>query len=215
MEEKELSERNRSIRPLFSLCDSLYSLFRRTGDFSFGKFNFLKISSGFTLIELITAIGIFTILATVAYSTIDPLGQYRKAQDTRRKSDLAQLQRVLEAYYQDFGRYPAHTTTGEFTNTINTADGGSDSALKWGSTWAPYMDVLPVDPNSSKFYVYLSGGESNGFQTYKIYASLDLGSDDPDACNGGLKCTNVPEGIFCGLDNQVCNFGVTSPNISP
>jgi len=171
-------------------------------------------NSGFTLIELLTAIGIFTILAGVVLVTIDPLEQFRKAQDAKRKSDLAQVQRALEAYYQDFDRYPTHTQSGLSTYTINTGDGSADTAIEWGSEWKPYIDILPVEPNSSKYYIYWSD-DTNNNQSYRLYTSLDRGDRDMDACNNGTVCTGVPAGIECGINGEVCNYGVTSPNISP
>ena len=181
---------------------------------------------GFTLIEIITALGVLAVLASIALVVINPVAQFQKAQDARRKSDLAQIQRALEAYYQDFGQYPSFTgccqtsSPGEFPFTINTGEGDRNDAIEWGTTWAPYMDILPVDPNSSKFYVYWSDA-NNGFQTYRIYASLDRGDSDPDACNNGLACSSVPipDGssaqLTCGLSGQICSYGVTSPNVSP
>jgi len=168
---------------------------------------------GFTLIELLTAIGVFTILASIVIVTVNPLGQFRKAQDSKRKSDLAQIQRALESYYQDYGKYPAYTTSGAYIYTINTGSGEEVNAIKWGETWSPYMDVVPVDPSSSKFYLYWSDSNNN-YQSYRIYTSLDRGTNDPDACTEITGCPNAPGG--CGLDSSVvCNYGVTSPNISP
>lgn len=146
-------------------------------------------------------------------AAVNPIEQFRKAQDAKRKSDLAQVQRVLEAYYQDFGKYPAHTTSGTNTFTINTGLGEDENAILWGEGWSPYMDIVPVDPNSSKFYVYVSDS-ANGYQSYRLYASLDRGTNDPDACTGPTGCPNAPGG--CGLEeSSYCNFGLTSPNVSP
>ncbi len=152
-------------------------------------------------------------------TAVNPMEQFRKAQDSKRKSDLAQIQRALEAYYQDFGRYPAHTVEGTNPFTINLGTGAENDAIVWGSTWSPYLDILPADPNSSKFYTYWSGDTGN--QSYRLYASFDRGSRDPDTCAGGNMCPGVPlqhgtsDPITCGLDAEVCNYGVTSPNISP
>ena len=47
--------------------------------------------------------------------------QFKKADDTKRKSDLAQIQRALEAYYQDFGMYPDDNNA---TSTYKIVVGG-------------------------------------------------------------------------------------------
>lgn len=226
MEEKEFQKRNGSLRTISRGIYPIYAFFRRKINTAPGKLTVLKLSTlnpqfstskGFTLIEIITAIGVLTILASVILAAVNPIEQFRKAQDAKRKSDLAQIQRALEAYYQDFDRYPAHTEGGLNPYTINTgqgADAGSEEfGIEWGTGWSPYMDIVPVDPSSSKFYIYVSDS-TNGNQSYRIYASLDRGTKDPEACQGSSGCTNAPGG--CGLDSEAfCDFGLTSPNVSP
>ena len=211
MEQKETSWRFGTIRTIFSGFYSIYSFFRRPNTSADYSKTFLSSSRGFTLVEIITALGVLAILATVVLAAVNPLEQFRKAQDTKRKSDLAQIQRALEAYYQDFDKYPAHTP-GEYT--INTAQNGdSDTAVDWGDVWAPYLDILPKDPNSSKYYIYIAD-DLNGYQSYRIYTSLDRGIKDPDACQETTGCPNAPAN--CGIDSDsYCNFGLSSPNVSP
>lgn len=140
---------------------------------------------------------------------IDPLGQIQKANDAKRKSDLEQLQRTIETYYNDNGSYPPHSVAPDPLYRIKPSTG----YIEWGSTWAAYNTTLPKDPTpSTRNYVYYAS--SNG-QSYWIYASLQRNSD-PQACNGGAACsslsTNSIPGTACG---QTCNFGVSSPNVSP
>ncbi|PIP14675.1 hypothetical protein COX47_03920 [Candidatus Roizmanbacteria bacterium CG23_combo_of_CG06-09_8_20_14_all_35_49] len=61
---------------------------------------------GFTLMELLIVIAIIAILATIAIVLLNPMQQISKAQDGRRKNDLATFQKVLEDYYNDKGCYP-------------------------------------------------------------------------------------------------------------
>jgi prepilin-type N-terminal cleavage/methylation domain-containing protein len=154
--------------------------------------------SGFTLIELIVVIGILAVLAIFLIAIVNPFEQYKKANDARRKSDLGQIQRALEAYYQDYGRYPENDTNYQIRNA------------PWGSGWPPYMNVVPKDTGSRR-YVYVSSG-----QMYYLYASLERGSKDPQTCKrDGSKCDNAPVGFPCGSGGEVCNYGVSSPNTSP
>ncbi|HVT01056.1 MAG TPA: type II secretion system protein [Patescibacteria group bacterium] len=159
---------------------------------------------GFTLIELVVSIGILAIFSTFLVAVLNPFEQFKKAADTQRKSDLAQIQRGLEAYYQDFGKYPDASSNKIVYNS---------SALNWGSSWAPYMDVLPKDDASGKNYAYAVSGDK---QSYWLYASLDRGTHDPQACNNGAACTSLSlngmSGTACG---GTCNYGVSSPNVSP
>lgn len=160
---------------------------------------------GFTLIELITAIGVLAVLSSAVLAVVNPLDQFYKSLDSRRKSDLAQVQRGLEVYYQDNHRYPP-----VYQYKIS-GDGTSGTVVNWGSDWRPYMDVLPIDPNSNKSYGYWT--DSTG-QSYALYASLDRGSKDPQACNSGAACSNASSnGVTCG--SGVCSYGITSPNIAP
>jgi general secretion pathway protein G len=148
----------------------------------------MKVHSGFTLVELLVVIAILAVLGTGFLVMVNPVAQVQKAQDAHRKSDLAQVQRGLELYYHDFGQYPPSGT------------------LVWGASWQPYIALLPKDPNSAKQYVYISSG-----QAYYLYASLDRGSVDPQACNAGNRCANAGS-ASCG---GVCNYGVSSSNVSP
>ena len=160
-------------------------------------------NKGFTLIELIIAIGILGILAVAAIMALDPVAQLQKSNDTRRKSDLAQVQRALESYYQDNNQYPI-AKVGPYQIT----------GVVWGSNWQRYMNILPMDPNSGKKYVYYSEG-----QTYYIYANLDRGTLDSAVCknldaNGecsSISINKIPAKSCGGL----CNYGVSSPDVSP
>ncbi|OGK36862.1 hypothetical protein A3F03_00745 [Candidatus Roizmanbacteria bacterium RIFCSPHIGHO2_12_FULL_41_11] len=139
---------------------------------------------------------------------IDPLGQIQKANDAKRKSDLEQLQRTLETYYNDNGKYP--DTTGSTVSPYYRLYPSSVS-YDWDSTWTAYNTKLPKDPSSTRNYVYYSTGQS-----YWIYASLQR-SSDPQACSGGAACSSLngmgfPSATSCG---QTCNYGVSSPNTSP
>lgn len=165
-------------------------------------------NNGFTLIELIVVVSVLSILSAMAVGLLNPVEQLRKARDTQRKYDLSQIQRGLEQYYQDNGGYPSYSTTSPNDYQIV----GLSGRISWGASWSPYMSVLPKDPSSSKRYVYYS---STNRQSYYLYASLDRGGKDPQACSGGSQCTNVPANVKCGTATDICNYGVTSPNVSP
>ena len=145
---------------------------------------------------------------------VNPLEQFNKAADSRRKADLGQIQKALESYYQDHGRYPYMYKNGNVSqiSTTGTTQGGTSAGVvAWGSDFRPYMDVLPIDQKKAKSYGYWSDPATG--QEYALYASLDRGGKDPQACNHGNICTNASvHAIVCG---GVCNYGVSSPNIAP
>lgn len=164
-------------------------------------------NKGFTLIELILVTGIVALFAAGVLAVINPTQQVIKANDAKRKTDLEAISRALEAYYADNGRYPQASGNKIFTTTV----------INWGTSWQPYIEILPKDPSSSRRYVY--GVSANG-QTYGIYASLEKGND-PQACHAnGSACdslttfgiSTVP-GTSCGVG--ICNYGVTSSDINP
>ena len=162
-------------------------------------------SKGFTLIELILVTAIFGLFAAGVIAVINPSSQVAKANDARRKTDLAQIQRSLESYYQDNGRYPPSSPIDYKINP-----GGK---IEWGSSWQPYMNIVPRDPSGGRNYTYYAS--ANG-QTYVLYASLERGTKDPDACQGAYGCPNLGTfGIPQRACGQICNYGVSSSDVNP
>ncbi len=155
-------------------------------------------------------------MAAGLFYLIDPLGQIQKANDAKRKSDLEQLQRTIEVYYNDNGKYPpssGNTVIAPCTGTYRINPYPSTGCQEWGSIWSQYNTTLPKDPTSAtRNYVYYATADG---QSYWIYASLEK-SGDPQLCSGGAACTNVTGNLIsataCG---STCNFGVSSPNTSP
>lgn len=166
--------------------------------------------SGFTLIELLVVIVVVGILAGGLIIVVDPKGQMAKANDAKRKSDLTQLQRALEMYYQDYGKYPVSTAT--YTITGSTG---------WDGTWVSYMTKLPKDPTGRTYRYYApTDGQCANYQCYFVYASLERGSDDAQLCNAGAACESLssyvapaaPGADSCG---GTCNYGLSSSNVTP
>lgn len=175
--------------------------------------------AGFTLIELLVVIAIIGILAAGLIYLVNPLSQLQKSNDVKRKSDLNQLQKTLEAYYSDIGRYPAHsagvgTDCSAVYYRVNPPTGCQD----WDSTWTQYSTKLPKDPKSpTRTYTYWASTDG---QSYAIYASLER-TTDPQVCGGTsstCSVTNINNRVVavtaCGA-TVACNYGVSSANISP
>ncbi len=159
-------------------------------------------NKGFTLLELLVVIAILAILAVVG------MGQYRtsqiKARDGQRKSDLSNIARALEMYYNDFGQYPVDDDDGQMVV------GGSP--LNWGEETfetddAIYMKILPQDPKASNDsngdYCYMS----NGGADFLLYAKLENENDKDyfEDASGNHYST------VCGNDYT---YVITSSNIA-
>ncbi len=90
-------------------------------------------SKGFTLIEILIVIVLLGILAVAVLSAINPLEQIKKARDSGRKSDAAELLNAYERYYTTFGCYPWDTLCAgtPLAGTVNPgfAVGGNSVAL--------------------------------------------------------------------------------------
>lgn len=119
---------------------------------------------GFTLIELLVVIAIIGLLSTLA---VVALGSAReKARDSKRLSDMKQVQTALELFYTDNNAYPEAATAvtlGDDTHACLSAAGfaatGCDSA---------YMGQVPADPVDAQSYTYTSDGT-----TYTITATME------------------------------------------
>jgi prepilin-type N-terminal cleavage/methylation domain-containing protein len=88
-------------------------------------------SHGFTLIELLVVIAIIGILSSVVLASLN--GARKKGRDSRRISDLKQMQLALELYYDSNGvEYP-------------------DALSSLATT---YISAVPTDPQTGSGYAY-------------------------------------------------------------
>ncbi|OGJ14765.1 hypothetical protein A2585_01010 [Candidatus Nomurabacteria bacterium RIFOXYD1_FULL_39_12] len=67
----------------------------------------IKNNKGFTLIELLVVVSIIGLLASVVMTSLNTARA--KARDSRRFSDMRQIQIALELYYDKYGAYPGNT----------------------------------------------------------------------------------------------------------
>jgi prepilin-type N-terminal cleavage/methylation domain-containing protein len=156
---------------------------------------------GFTLMELVVVMAILAILSTGGVATY--VRSLKRGRDAQRKSDLAQVQKALETYFNDKNSYPDSNATGQIVAC-------SAGACVWGTDGLEdisvpvavrtvYMKLLPKDPVSAQKYFYTSDGLS-----YQLYAKLE---NDDDLQAVSTYTTN------CG--SATCNYGVSSSNTTP
>lgn len=120
---------------------------------------------GFTLIELLVVIAIIGLLSTLAVVALGSARQ--RARDSKRVSDLRQVQTALELYYTDNSAYPTEATAVEL-GTTNYACLNSASGFTTADCPSPYMGLVPSDPGSNQ-YLYQSASGT----TYTITATLE------------------------------------------
>lgn len=175
-------------------------------------------SRGFTLIELIVVMAIIAVLAAVTAGSFG-ISQ-RRARDSRRKSDLGQVAKSLEAYYNDRGSYPPdNSNSGQILGCGTTA---LPTLCTWGTSFAQraagattdtlYMVTLPSDPRAPNFYYYYDSAGGNSPKSYQLYARLE-NVDDKDVLKDGNGDAQVYSGLSCGTYS--CNYGISSANTSP
>lgn len=154
--------------------------------------------SGMTLFELVIAVALLMILAAVVFSTINFKAQIDNGNDARRKSDLTNLTRMLDDFYNDKERYP-------LPSEICYDGAGSTTCTICGSEYTPpqfipYTRKLPCDPQHDAHIYRYEVSDVNTPQWYRVFAKLGNVSD-PQSCG-----TCGPAG------EQVYSYGVSSSN---
>jgi len=145
------------------------------------KANFRK-QAGVTLTELILAIALIAVLATVSVLLLDPQEKRAKARDNRRISDLTTLDRSINEYLLDTGNYPDAPLTLRDSTTLppggialdRSADGWIDANL------STYTSHLPLDPINDSTYRYYYYRDTNGYELNAVIEFLTA-----DAANDG------------------------------
>lgn len=148
----------------------------------------MKQRLGFTLLELVIVVTLIVLIAVAAFVLVNPLKQIQKGWDGKRKTELGQLQKVLEDWYNDKNCYPRPEQIC-YDAPVNNAChicGGKPNSPKF----SPYLSSLPCDPQSpTKEYLY-QVDDITCPTSYKIYAVL---SELPqtDKYNYGVSSNNI------------------------
>ena len=121
---------------------------------------------GFTLLEMLIVIGIIAVIITitaVSYSTAQ-----KKSRDSRRKTDLKQVQSAMEQYYSICGyQYPLSTTG---------TDGGAVPTIGCANPATILMPTAAADPKTNVSYTMSTSNTS----AYRICTTLE--SDATSFC---------------------------------
>lgn len=125
---------------------------------------------GFTLLELLVVVAIIGLLA--GYVGPKYFGQLGKAEVKAARAQIDALDKALDQYRLDVGRYP---TNEQGLNALNVKPVGI-------SRWAgPYLKKeVPADP-WGKPYVYKSPGEHGEYDLFSLGRDGHLGGNGEDA----------------------------------
>ena len=148
----------------------------------------VKLSKGFTLVELLIVVSIIGILASMIITNVT--SSRSKADDAKRKSDLNQLKTAMQLYYGDNQGYP-----GGAGSSINACGDGDDACpLAGGGVMGNSLSGTVYMKESPEYTTYAVSGEE-----YDVCVLLE-NTTDPDVADSQDKCGAGSEGEFC-----VCN----------
>lgn len=167
---------------------------------------------GFTLIELLVVIAIIGLLSTLAIVALDSARE--KARDSKRVTDIKQIQTALEIYFNDAEGYAGGAfTLGDATHAVlcwssDNAFGARDDGFRATITTdcdadpTTYMGQVPENPlpnGASYEYSGLADGTGCSLaaapcKTYEITFTLE---GTVNELSSGPQCAK-PEGIISG-----------------
>jgi general secretion pathway protein G len=128
---------------------------------------------GFTFIELIVAVAILAILASLIVPRL--LGRVDEAQVAKARTDVQALVTALNLYKLDNFAYPS---TDQGLQALVTRPSSQPEARNWKA--GGYIDRLPKDPWGND-YQYLSPGQRGEIDVWSNGRDGRAGGEGPDA----------------------------------
>lgn len=168
---------------------------------------FLKIKTktkATSIIELLIVIAIIGILVSIGIIAFkSPLA---KARDNKRKTEIEQLKRSLEMYYNDYGNYP-HSSNGKIVL--------GETTINWGEIFKDekgtiYMKKLPKETKGPDLCYKTT--EDN--QKHAIFSILENENDSqynyycPDKSYSYFICDNYYNYVVMSQGTSIEDFGV-------
>ncbi len=161
--------------------------------------HFFRFVAGFTLVELLVVISIFSLLASVIFVNVQE--SRAKAQDAKKIAEVQQFRTALTLYFDDFKTYPG--TPGQVYSEAS-------SPTEYNTVMQDLVtaDVLsqPLD-SPDDAYTYVSGGSYACFSAYLEYGVADSVSPSPLGVN--IVCSgSTCEVKYIYRDQNNDNVGV-------
>lgn len=151
---------------------------------------------GFTLVEMLIVIAVIGVLAVAVLSAINPIEQMRKARDTRRKSNAAELMNAVERYYAtNEENPPALALSG-----VAGSDDNCAAALSAGNiSPTDLIDLVEANELKSNFTERI--GNTSDF----LYVGFDPTSDLVAVCFQIESDANIQK--YSGATNYCTSLG--------
>ena len=182
-----------------------------------------KSKSGFTIVELLIVIVVIAILAAI--SVVAYTGIQQRARNSIRAQDVATIQKGLELFRAENGRYPIATSPGSnipagFTSPYVIP--GYSYSVATDDSWlrelrqSGLIDTIPKgpNPNNSNYFIYYSS-TAIGSCSEPVYALIVIGWEgDLPSNSQTLNCSvsgvvtagwieGAGRAIFSNLDHPV------------
>jgi general secretion pathway protein G len=145
------------------------------------KISIHKKMNGFSLIEILVVISIIGFLATMAAYALNIARM--KARNASRLSDINQVQKAIDLYYDNNGHYPQVSYAS--TNDENCGEDGKWCDLE--TELESYISRLPRDPSGlqNNFRYYYDSNSEDDYQSYGLMTSLEGSNNEELAENDG------------------------------
>jgi len=162
--------------------------------------------SGFTLVELIVGISIITILATIGF--ISFTGYTQNSRDTVRKTDIGNIEKVLQLYYTKSRNFPDPTNSFEVVYSWYPlwiqGEFGQQTQVQTGKIFWELED-----PKYGNKYSYSTTQSQQEYQLWVVYERTEIGSDD-------WRFTHniIPQTQAAGSENTIVNLFDDDPSMT-
>jgi prepilin-type N-terminal cleavage/methylation domain-containing protein len=167
----------------------------------------MRKNRGFTLIELLAVISVIGLLSTLALVSLS--NSRIATRDVKRKSDLKQIQKALEMYYDTKGYYPPSAVNNDTYCSYDT----DQYDIAWSlTTETGLMGAIPRDPLTpngdcyDNCYLYLSDATVNPAGQAKGYALITL-LEKPTAADFATQRGHYPNWAQCDPNRDWTNNG--------
>ena len=132
-----------------------------------------RVARGFTFIELVVAIAILAILATIVLPRV--MGKVDDASVAKAKADVRNLTTALDLYKLDNFAYPS---TDQGLEALRSKPGGQPEPANWKA--GGYIEQLPRDP-WNRDYEFLSPGQHGEIDVWSLGRDGKPGGEGADA----------------------------------